>query len=489
MNSQDYWKQRALEAKNNFNNILDKDKALQDLYEDSLRMIQTELLQLYYKISSNTASITESNNHDRLNNMMNEIDRILENLENKQRGYIDKQVKKAYKAGGSINNNFVMPNRKVMQQILREPWIGANYSERVWDNRNILEQSLNITLRMGIIKGEQVATIAKKIEKETNGSLSRAITLVRTETMHYFNEGAKEGYRQAGVEEVEWFTAEDERTCLECGNMHGERFSMDKAPLCPTHPRCRCVYVPIIHEKMINEAEEIRKFFNSKEELEKRGIEINIEDFISFDRQIFIRNAEKLIEMLNKYPRAQEWINKGNKLIFTSGFIKGEFGCTLNNTSYKKQQIILSNKYFQSKDSITTEIKSNGFMPALEKNFDIYSLTHEFGHYIQNILLGEYYKQNPKIYNDMLKKIKAISKDCEKIDMVNSFDFAFTDKMKNDILKIAEKLDEKFKFEENISYYGAGNSKDFFAECFANSECGKINILGMALLEYLKKVF
>lgn len=489
MNSQDYWKQRALEAKNNFNNILDKDKALKDLYEDSLNMIQTELLQLYYKISSNTASITECNNHDRLNNMMNKIDRVLENLENKQRGYIDKQVRKAYKAGGNINNNFVMPNRKVMQQILREPWIGANYSERVWDNRNILEQSLNTTLRMGIIKGEQVATIAKKIEKETNGSLHRAITLVRTETMHYFNEGAKEGYRQAGVEEVEWFTAEDERTCLECGNMHGERFSMDKAPLCPTHPRCRCVYVPIIHEKMINEAEEIRKFFNSKEELEKRGIEINIEDFISFDRQIFIRNAEKLTEMLNKYPRAQEWINKGNKLIFTSGFIEGELGCTLKNTSYRKQQIILSNKYFQSKDSITTEIKNNGFMPALEKNFDIYSLTHEFGHYIQNILLAEYYNKNLEIHYKMCKKVKETSNENERINIADSFDFIFTDKMKNAILKIAEKLDEKFELKKYISNYGTDNSKEFFAECFANSECGNINILGKALLEYLKKVF
>ena len=82
---------------------------------------------------------------------------------------------------------------------------------------------------------------------------------------------------------------------------------------------------------------------------------------------------------------------------------------------------------------------------ALEKNFDIYSLTHEFGHYIQNILLAEYYNKNLEIHYKMCKKVKETSNENERINIADSFDFIFTDKMKNAILKIAEKLDEKFE--------------------------------------------
>ena len=38
-----------------------------------------------------------------------------------------------------------------------------------------------------------------------------------------------------------------------------------------------------------------------------------------------------------------------------------------------------------------------------------------------------------------------------------------------------------------LSEYGKTNSFEFFAECFANLECGKPNELGKALGEYLKK--
>ena len=40
----------------------------------------------------------------------------------------------------------------------------------------------------------------------------------------------------------------------------------------------------------------------------------------------------------------------------------------------------------------------------------------------------------------------------------------------------------------NLSIYGRENTKDFFAECFANMESGKINDFGKAMKDWLKVV-
>ena len=50
----------------------------------------------------------------------------------------------------------------------------------------------------------------------------RAEMIARTETIRSSNAGARMAYRAAGVKEIEWHTAEDERVCPFCGEMHGK---------------------------------------------------------------------------------------------------------------------------------------------------------------------------------------------------------------------------------------------------------------------------
>ena len=63
--------------------------------------------------------------------------------------------------------------------------------------------------------------------------------------MHYLNESAFKAYKNGGCEEVEIYAAKDERTCEICGARHKKKYKIDKRPILPFHPNCRCTYLPV----------------------------------------------------------------------------------------------------------------------------------------------------------------------------------------------------------------------------------------------------
>ncbi|WP_027098280.1 minor capsid protein [Clostridium paraputrificum] len=255
--NQEYWEKRIEAAKNTFLSKKDKDKALINAYKKALDDIQIDILKLYEKIDNEEATLTDFHNYNRLSKLQKQINSTLKQLGKEEIKYMNSTIKDAIKAGASLDSNFALLNKKVIDKMVSSPWIGEDFSKRVWKELNNLEFTLNDVLKRGIIQGETIAKIAKNIAKEMNNSYGRAYTLARTETMHYFNEGAKESYRQAGIKKVKWFTATDERRCSVCGAMHNKEYAIDKAPIIPAHPRCRCTYIPVIdipedRENMIN---------------------------------------------------------------------------------------------------------------------------------------------------------------------------------------------------------------------------------------------
>lgn len=56
------------------------------------------------------------------------------------------------------------------------------------------------------------------------------------------DDGMKQAYRDAGIEEVMWVTAGDERVCEECRPLDGQVFRLDQVP--PKHWGCRCILIP-----------------------------------------------------------------------------------------------------------------------------------------------------------------------------------------------------------------------------------------------------
>lgn len=74
-----------------------------------------------------------------------------------------------------------------------------------------VKKHLNRELVAGVTAGESVDDIAERVRNVFNVSVGRAKTIARTETVGAANFGRHEGIVQSGFEEVEWFTALDER--------------------------------------------------------------------------------------------------------------------------------------------------------------------------------------------------------------------------------------------------------------------------------------
>lgn len=147
---------------------------------------------------------------------------------------------------------------------------------------------------------------------------------------------------------------------------------------------------------------------------------------------------------------------------------------------------IAFNSYKSNVAETLSQIESGYIMPALKENASIYTVTHEYGHMVQNTVIKkameDYGLEKLKASIDYSKKTeKAIFKQYKKI-------LADTEKKCcAEILDIAKEANVNFKLGDNISRYGRTNYAEFFAEVFANSQLGAPNELGKAMLVWLER--
>ncbi|MEG0904184.1 MAG: minor capsid protein [Lachnospiraceae bacterium] len=135
-----------------------------------------------------------------------------------------------------------------MEELLQKPWRGDDFSSRLWKNQKKLAVSLNNQLLLGLQQGKTTTEIAIAVSNIMRSSFNSAHTLVRTETMHYLNQASMQSYKDAGVKYVQIWAAKDERTCEECGQYHEKIYPIDKCPVLPFHPNCRCTIIPVTDE-------------------------------------------------------------------------------------------------------------------------------------------------------------------------------------------------------------------------------------------------
>ena len=121
-----------------------------------------------------------------------------------------------------------------------------------WAADQIGEESasqLSQILHDGYAQGLSMQDIASNIQDATCFSDARSMLVARTEIMQASNYGNTEGYKAAGVQQVQWLTARDgDRVCELCAPMDGDIEDIDDAPPLPesTHPNCRCIWIPVV---------------------------------------------------------------------------------------------------------------------------------------------------------------------------------------------------------------------------------------------------
>lgn len=206
-------------------------------------------------------------------------------------------------------------------------------------------------------------------------------------------------------------------------------------------------------------------------------------DYISED--VIVAQTNQLLKLNQKFGAIGEdfggYIGAESSKKFTA-VTRGSFS---NATS---QNLVFSfDSFSHGIDFVAQEteksIKINWSMPALKENYSIYTVTHEYGHILENVVMSK--RIDLADYESKRRKLGTNIKALDKLKKETSTKAAKD--IFSEITDIAKKNNPDFSLKSNISDYGKTNYQEAFAEIFANSQLGEPNELGKAMNVWLER--
>ena len=143
--------------------------------------------------------------------------------------------------------NFSGIDNKTIERVLSYPWSGANYSDRIWNNKQQLSKTIKEEITQMLIRGESSKKVAQRVATRMNTSYKNAVRLVQTEHSYVMEQANKITYEDLKIEKYQLLATPDERTCKVCGNLDLKIFNVKDMisgkNSSPLHPSCRCTSI------------------------------------------------------------------------------------------------------------------------------------------------------------------------------------------------------------------------------------------------------
>ena len=482
------------------------DKANQEmrLYNATMRINRMELLKAQIGL--------------KLVDGFNDIDKHYEKIAT------DRAVQELQRMSGILGNTLTdVQTAKYARNIVNADFYNANFSERIWSHMDNLRNDLAIELQKGFIAGISTQEMARRIKEHAfEKSYKDAHRLVVTELRRVQTDVARQQYEEAGIEEYE-YCAVNPRACPICRELDKQVFKVadmragENAP--PIHPNCHCTTAPKVNETEYEQwlswlenggttaqwdqmsptkrqnwydsivksipntpSTDIRTRTDAEKALFDMGFE-RIEDSVSrlpddvlISQTKRLQKLEKRFGMIGKSVKPSlSAMNDGNAEAYVASKVR-----TPND-----QKLSLCARHFSQglEYIISTQKRQVGdrwSMPCSKDMYEWYTVTHEYGHMLNNILLFESI--------DSIDTFKTKATTIEgKYKAYQKYQNKITGEWDKEIIAIAKRDNPDFVLSDNISRYGKTNNAEFFAEVFANSQCGDPNELGKAMNKWLKE--
>ena len=152
--------------------------------------------------------------------------------------------------GMQIGFNVGTLGKETIESILKRPFAGGHYSERIWGNTSKLADQLYETVLSGLLNGKPLKKMVNELTETMEVGESAARRLVRTESAYYTNMAAVEGYKECGIKKYRYYAKLDLKVSNICKGLDGKIFLISEAQagvnLPPMHPWCRSSIGPVI---------------------------------------------------------------------------------------------------------------------------------------------------------------------------------------------------------------------------------------------------
>lgn len=498
MKSSEYWEQRIANGTwKIYNDLEQRNKELLEMYQEASLNISEELYKVAEKLKTSTPMLSDMHKFGRLTELQENMENVIKDLgesvekfgkDNMSEGF-DGTYKNIMSQLGKTE--FAKVPKKVMEEMMDRPWLGSNFSERLWKNTQVLAVNLNDILTNGITQGKTITEMAIQLNNMMNSGFNVSHRLIRTETMHYLNESAFKGYEDAGCEEVEVWAAKDERVCEVCGAMHGKVYKIKKRPVLPLHSNCRCTYLPIIEDEKEEKQQKIKPWHDTKFKNKNYANKKEISNHLKSNYDIKFSDSKKYPMDKDLLEDSVNWLDKFNS--YFKGFdeinpiklpafkvkagIKPVGYYSYYTNTAEAVELVLNGLYFNDKkyniDYIEQCIKA-GWTVDNAKGHKTF--VHEYGHHIANSMKWLDTKGNGKVNQSWAKDF--ISETIDDYNKLNKENIEFKD-ISTLVGRYGGSKPEE-AFAETFAEYFGGDKPRAFAKVFGNKIEDRLN-------KYIKK--
>lgn len=174
--------------------------------------------------------------------------------------------------------------KHMIDEVLEKKWYAKNYSDRIWENKDKLQEALDEILDKGLIQGKSMQKMAREFNEITHAGLYNATRLIRTESAYYHGQVTLREYDELGVTKYKFTAKLDHRTSKICRNHDDKVYLVSEAKVGvnypPMHPHCRSTTVPVIEEE--NKEEIQKETFKSKDRIIIKDSNILKNDIIDY---------------------------------------------------------------------------------------------------------------------------------------------------------------------------------------------------------------
>ncbi|CUH95889.1 hypothetical protein P22_1975 [Propionispora sp. 2/2-37] len=432
-------------------------------------------------------------------NQLDGLDKTMRNIYSEGYYHSAYEIQRGFNVGYDLHRF----NNQQFTAVISKPWTpdGKNFSDRIWQSKDQLINTLHTELTQSIIRGDAPDKAIKTIAQKLNTSKNTAGRLVMTESAFFASASQERCFNDLEVKKYEIVATLDSHTSPICQSLDGEVFEMKDyqvgvtAP--PFHCWCRTVTVPYFDDSAGYRAarnakgktyyvpdsmkyEDWKKSFvdgGSKDglkeiakpdilkvkftpaktikEAEKYAMDTLGFSKVSFkDIDVGVANSvnQGIGEFYNKYPALNGFITN----METSGRMRAVASAGM---AFKDGQLItrlkLSKDYLNDLASIDTMIKravdSKWWTPKKDVSGII---EHELGHMLEYITTMKKYGVDLKTTNP--DQINAAFR------AINNAELSA--KIKDQALKNLQLTNDKTVITENLSTYGYKHPAEFLAE-------------------------